>query len=107
MTQHTTNSRELAFGDISVTVREMSVLQVRGWLSEEDADGGLIDLALLPECSLSDLKRMSTLTDEQINTLRPSQLREVVTLCKELNPDFFDFLRRVKEMVGRSEAAPT
>ncbi len=103
MTQHTTNSRELAFGDISVTVREMSVLQVRGWLSEEDADGGLIDVAFLPECSLSDLKRMSTLTDEQLNTLRPSQLREVLTVCKELNPDFFDFLRRVKEWSGAAK----
>lgn len=106
MSQHTTNSRELAFGDIRITVREMTVLQVRGWLAEDSAQEGLIDTAFLPDCAFSDLKRMSTLTDAQIDTLRPSQLREVVELCKELNPDFFDFLRRVKDLLGSGSPAP-
>ena len=106
MTQHATNSRELAFGDIRITIREMNVLQVRGWLAEDSAKEGLIDTIFLPDCAFSDLKRMSTLTDEQIDTLRPSQLREVVELCKELNPDFFDFLRRVKDLVGSGSQGP-
>lgn len=105
MTQHSTNSRELAFGDIRVTVREMSVLQVRGWLAESNADAGVIDVMFFHECALDDLKRMSTLTDEQVNTLRPSQLREVLAVCQELNPDFFDFLRRVKERLELDEQA--
>lgn len=99
MTQHATNSRELTFGDISVIVREMTVLQVRAWVEEADQDGGLVDLAFFSDCSLGDIKRMSSLTDDQLNTLRPSQLREVLKACKELNSDFFEFRRRVEEML--------
>ncbi|AYC32728.1 hypothetical protein D3880_10160 [Pseudomonas cavernae] len=100
MTQHTTNSRELVFGDIRITVREMTVMQVRTWLSGEFSEEGLIDVAFFNDCAFSDLKRMSSLADEQIDALRPTQLREVIQVCKELNPDFFDFLRRVKVMSG-------
>lgn len=100
MTQHTTNSKELAFGDLHITVREMTVMQVRTWLSEEQAGEGLIETAFFEDCAFSDLKRMSSLTDEQIDTLRPTQLREVIQLCRELNPDFFDFLRRLKIMLA-------
>lgn len=103
MTQHTTNSKELAFGEIRITVREMTVQQVRSWLSEENPDEGLIDVAFFSDCSFSDLKRMSSLTDEQLDALRPSQLREVLAVCKELNPDFFDFLRRVKDLLKLGE----
>ncbi|OBY90573.1 hypothetical protein A6723_019905 [Pseudomonas sp. AU11447] len=99
MTQHTTNSKELVFGDLHITVREMTVMQVRTWLSEEPGGEGLIDTAFFEDCAFSDLKRMSSLTDAQLDTLRPSQLREVIQLCKELNPDFFDFLRRLKIML--------
>lgn len=99
MTQHATNSRELTFGDISVIVREMTVLQVRSWISEDDQDGGLVDVVFFPDCSFSDIKRMSSLTDEQLNALRPSQLREVLEACKVLNPDFFDFRSRVETML--------
>jgi hypothetical protein len=34
MSQHLTNSKEIQLGSIAVTVREMSVLQVRTWLAE-------------------------------------------------------------------------
>lgn len=94
----TTNSRELMLGDKPVIVREMTVMQVRQWLADMQQLGDQRDLigeALLGECALSDLQRMTTLTAAAIDALRPSQLREVLAVCKELNPDFFGLMRRL------------
>jgi len=103
--QNITNSKELQLGSVSVTVRELTVLQVRAWLAEmvkpkEQHD--IVDQAFFDECALSDLQRMTSLSSEQIDQLRPSQLREVIDLCKELNPDFFGFMGRLVKT-----AAPT
>ena len=93
----TTNSKELMLGDLSVIVREMNVLQVRTWLAEmqKPGDRDLVDEALFEECSVSDIRRMTSLSIEQVDALRPSQLREVIATCKELNPDFFGFRGRL------------
>lgn len=91
-------SKELRFGSIVVTVRELTVLQVRNWLSEltktpEEFD--IVGLAFFAECSFGDLQRMTSLRPEEIDQLRPSELKQVVALCKELNPDFFGFMERL------------
>lgn len=103
MTTNITNSKEIQLGSIAVTVREMSVLQVRTWLAElikPNEQPDLVDQAFFDECSLGDLQRMTTLTREQIDQLRPSQLREVIALCKELNPDFFGFMGRLVKLAA-------
>lgn len=104
-TQNITNSKELQLGGIAVTVRELTVLQVRNWLAEmvnPTGQADIVDQAFFDECSLGDLQRMTSLTREQIDQLRPSQLRDVIALCRELNPDFFGFMGRLVK-----PAAPT
>lgn len=94
----TTNSKELMLGDVSVIVRELTVLQVRTWLAETISPNGqpdIVDQVLFSDCSLEDLQRMTSLTREQIDQLRPSELRQVIALCKEMNPDFFGFMGRL------------
>ena len=103
--QNITNSKEILLGSISVTVRELTVSQVRNWLSAMVQPSGqhdIVDQAFFDDCALSDLQRMTSLSSEQIDQLRPSQLREVIALCKELNPDFFGFMARLVK-----PAAPT
>lgn len=102
-TQNITNSKELQLGAVAVTVRELTVLQVRSWLADTIAPKeqlDVVDQVLFSECSLSDLQRMTSLTLEQINQLRPSELRQVIALCKELNPDFFAFMGRLVKPVA-------
>lgn len=101
--QNITNSKEIQLGSISVTVRELTVLQVRDWLSAMVQPGEQVDItdqAFFNECSLSDLQRMTSLTLAQIDQLRPSELRQVIALCKELNPDFFGFRARLVKPVA-------
>lgn len=93
----TTNSREVIVDGQAVICRELTVLQVRDWLSEMvgPSQPDPLDTALFAECGLGEIKRMTDLNDDRINAMRPSQLEQVITVCKELNPHFFGLLGRV------------
>lgn len=95
-----TNSREVVVAGQPVICRELTVLQVRNWL---EGMGGAVpdplDAALFRDCTLAELKRMTDLNDEKLNGLRPSQVEQVIQVCKELNPHFFALLGRVAAVV--------
>jgi len=93
----TTNTREIIIDGLAVICRELTVLQVRDWLTEilDAPAADPLDAALFEECGLGDIKRMTDLNDERINAMRPSQLQQVIAACKELNPHFFALLGRV------------
>lgn len=49
-----------------------------------------------------DLPVFTNLTAEKIELMRPSELRQVISACKEANPDFFGMLaRQQKRMEAR------
>lgn len=84
---------------LAVTVRELTVGEIRAWLKDLQSESAeiqsgrmepdLIDVMLLRDVSLQDVRRMSSLTAEQVEGLAPSQLRDVVAAARELNEDFF------------------
>lgn len=90
--------------DVEVTVRELTVEAVRALMvpaprlehpSPEQVAERNLDVALFEDCRLSDLEIMTSLTRNQIQGMRPSQLRRVVDACKEMNKDFFAMLGRI------------
>ena len=92
-----TNSKELQIGDLRVICRELTVMQVRKWLEDAGKTQSLdiVSSALFAECTLDDLMRMTDLTADAVDQLRPSQVETVIGLCKELNPHFFALLGRL------------
>ena len=92
-----TNSKELMIGDLSVICRELTVLQVRKWLADAGGSASLdiVSSALFADCSIDDLLRMTDLTTEAVDQMRPSQVDAVIATCKELNPHFFGLLGRL------------
>lgn len=97
---HETNSCELQVGSQSVTVREMTVQQVRAFL--QDAAKGVatdtVDALILGDCELHTLRSMCTLTEEQMGAMKPSELEAVKAKCKEMNPHFFALLAKLTDM---------
>ena len=92
-----TNTREVVIDDHAIICRELTVIQIRKWL-EETGQGTTLDVvseALFSDCSLTDLKRMTDLSDVLIDGLKPSQIQKVIEVCKELNPHFFAQLSRL------------
>lgn len=77
---------------LAVTVRELTVSEIRAWLADVQKASDsvdVIDVMLLRDVSLQDVQRMSSLTAEQVEGLAPSHLRKVVADARELNEDFF------------------
>ena len=90
-----TNSREIVVNGQPIVCRELTVLQVRDWLKDAGQESDPFEAMLFTDCTLGDVKRMTSLTDDAINALRPSQVEEVIGVCKELNPHFFGLLGRL------------
>lgn len=84
-------------GDHSVTLRELTVGEVRGMLlSRPEQD--TVDYLLFDDITLGELMQMTDLSKETIDNLTQSELDTVRVKAKELNPHFFAMLNRIKEL---------
>lgn len=90
-------TRSLTLGEggdapLAVTVRELTVGEIRAWLKDVQAQSDavdVVDVMLLRDVSLQDVMRLTSLTAVQVEGLGPSQLRTVVEAAREINEDFF------------------
>ena len=78
-------------GARTVTVRELTVREVRDWLTAQEVarESDVIGALALDECSLDDLAHMSDISAVDLEGYAPSELVDLVSLCKALNPHFF------------------
>lgn len=79
-------------GSLTVVVRELTVREVRDWAMK--AEQGLVEVdpiavLALEDASLQDVAFMSDKTVSELEVLAPSDLAEVVGVCRKLNPHFF------------------
>lgn len=100
--------RQIALGDPprTVVVRELTVGELRAWLKGLEAKlarGDLIDALLLEDFALLDFALFTDLPPGAIDELAPSQLRELLAVIQEVNPDFFAMAGRMAQ-AGRSLA---
>lgn len=95
--------KTMTIGGREVTVRELTVAEIRAWL--KDLEGGpgedLLDLALIEETRLSDLARMTDIAPADLEALTPRELRQVLVAAREVNADFFGLRDRLLRL-GRS-----
>lgn len=103
-------------GGLTVTLRELTVGDVRAWLKSLESlspqgrgqgEGESLDLvgvALIDGHDLADLAVLTDLTPEQIDTLTPSQIRTVFDAARKVNADFFT-LRATLADIGRAALA--
>jgi hypothetical protein len=77
-----------------VIFKELSVAEIRT-LMQRDREPDLVGNSLFTEMPLSDLPAFSSLTSEEVDALKPSQVREAIQRCKAANPDFFEWLARI------------
>lgn len=89
-------AKVMKVGDLSVTVREITLGEARSWVKAMAAtEAETIDLLFFEDFSIPDLRLMTDLTAESIDSMSASQLREVYAAAKDLNADFFGFRARL------------
>jgi len=93
--------------NLTVTVKELTVGDIRTWLREIQELKGfdLVDGALFQEegASIDDLLRMTSLDKAEVDQLTPADLAKVLEKCKKVNPHFFRFRAAVLELGTRPE----
>lgn len=84
-------ARLIVVGAYSVTVKELTVTDVRNWVAIQEA-GIAVDVVgqmVFDDCSLDDLARMSDMSIEAMNECTHAQLLVLRDACRGLNPHFF------------------
>lgn len=96
--------------NLTVTVKELTVADVRAWLrSLADLQGfDAVDAALFQEegASIDDLLRMTDIDRTELDQLPPADVVKIIEKCKKVNPHFFRF-RAAMVQIGDREPAPT
>jgi hypothetical protein len=77
-----------------VIFKELSVAEIRALMQRDRAHDPVGD-SLFADLPLSDLPAFTSLTSEEVDVLKPSQIREAIKHCKATNPDFFEWLARM------------
>ncbi|WP_157314562.1 hypothetical protein [Chitinibacter sp. GC72] len=89
--------KTLTVSSFAVEVRELTVADIRLWLQDllTVPEPDLIAEALFDELSLTDLPRLTSLMPAQIDSLTPSELRQVIEAAKAVNADFFGLRQKL------------
>jgi hypothetical protein len=93
-------TKQVEIGDgKTVTVRELTVGEIRTWLAEAEAKSAegidLIGALLMGEVALDDLARMTDITVAEMDGLSQSALNTILEAARTLNPNFFGLMTRV------------
>lgn len=99
--------RKVTVGDREVTVRELTIGEIRRWIAEAEQQpqpGPAVAaaLALLEDpadhLALLGVERMSDFASADVDAVPTSQLRTLLAACREVNADFFGMLSRATAM---------
>jgi hypothetical protein len=86
-------TREIDLNGRRVTVKELTVAEIRAWLVEAEAgvQAGfdLVGQVLFEQLNFADIARMSDLNISEMDALTPSEVRAVAEACESVNADFF------------------
>lgn len=88
-------------GDKDVTVRELTVTEIRDWMaavesaSEESRPSLDLGDVLFEDVGFKELAMMTDARPEDLEGATPSELRELADLCKRVNSHFFAMNERL------------
>lgn len=97
-------SKDLELNGERVTVRELTMGEIRGWLAENEQDRRVLDPLgdlLFEDCTFDDLLHFCDVTREQIEAMPPSDVRLLIDTAREVNPDFFSLKDRLLSLAAR------
>jgi hypothetical protein len=95
-------TRIVEIAGLTITARELTVLEVRKWFRElrSQKPFDVVDTFLFAEqgITVSDLIRMTNASRRTIESLPPSLLLELALAIKEMNPFFFRLRQRLESI---------
>jgi hypothetical protein len=87
-------TRDLTFGDLKITVKELTVAEVRNWINEAKTEKSefdfFVDLLSFDGIGIDEIHLFTDLKKEQVDELPPSVLAKAAAVIKEVNGVFFN-----------------
>ncbi len=102
-------TKQITVADRAVTIRELTVADIRVWLKSLEtvtAEFDLVGSELIDGTDLADLAIMTDLTAADLDASTPSELRQVFDACREVNADFFALRGRLEQIGQAALASP-
>lgn len=79
-----------------ITIKELTVGDIRAWLAGAQEGGGdIVDALLFEEFDPDALVRMTDLSGAEIDAMTPTALTALANHCREVNRDFFVMRQRM------------
>lgn len=110
-------TREVEVCDITVIVKELTVAEIRAWLSEpapsnEDREIDLLtDLMNFEGIGMDEIHRFTDLKKDIVEQLPPSAISKIAAVIKELNTVFFNqyvpALNKLRERLDTATSVPS
>lgn len=96
-------TREIEVEGRKVTVKELTIAEIRGWLkdlekrSEETNNADPVSALLFEQSQMwfADIALMTDLKASDCEALTPTQLKAIMQACRELNESFFSMRDRL------------
>lgn len=100
-------TREIQHGDRRITVKELTLAEIRAWLAdaEHGHDPDVVGDLLFDDCRVSELEKFSDADPAALEAMTQSELGELVAATRELNPHFFALRARLHSLARRLDAA--
>lgn len=92
----------------SILVRELTVAEVRAWITETAAQSWRdpVHALAFADLGLDELARMTDASVEELEQYAPSQLDPVMAVARRLNPHFFRLRDALIQASRQSDAPP-
>ena len=89
-------------GDREITVFELTVAQVRDMAKAAEVDNAdPLSNWLIEDTPFVVIAAMSSVKVEELDEWRPSEIKQLADVCREVNPDFFAMSRRISAAVEK------
>lgn len=88
-------------GDREVTIKELTVAAARGLLLSEEGVPDPLGDHLFQDMRLRDLKVFTSLSDEQLDDMLPTEIEAVISACRGMNKAFFAMADRISERLQK------
>lgn len=94
---------EITIGETTLTVRELTVGEVREWFKKmaNPTEADVVGDMLFGNYALNDLTVMSSVEVGQLDKFSVSEIEKLAEACKKLNASFFQFRAKLED-IGRS-----
>ena len=101
---------DVKLGARTVTVRELTVAEIRTWLQTLDSKNAdsfdLVNAMLFEDCDIDTLLEMTSLQPADVADMLPSELRELVKHCQQVNAHFFSMAQRMGRLMTAVSTTP-